>query len=114
MRRYIEEVTDYRWDEIKNYILKIKNFSPDGLISEAINNKQCLDPDASYLKMDEWISDYRESHKEHTIESLIATAIEEKFYILQDEEEHEWNQHVIHSVLNGEGWIHRWDNREYK
>lgn len=113
MRYYIEEQVDWKWDGIKNYILSIKDFSIEELLDEIIKNIQYLYSDSDFPFKEYWIEDHKEWLRKQNTESLIATAVEEKFYVLNDEKEHEWNKHVVHSVLNNEKWIHRWNNVEY-
>lgn len=114
MRYYIEEQADWDWENIKKYILSIKNKTVDELIDESLKNIKRLDPNSLCLKQDWWVKDYKDYHKNDSIETLITNAVEERFYIFRDEEEHEWNKHVVHSVLKGKGWVHRWDNYELK
>lgn len=112
MRYYIEELADTGWSRIKQYILSIKDFSSKELIEECLKNLREFNPEANYLKEDWWIKDYKEYHKNDSLLTLITRCVEEKFYIFQDKEEHEWNKHVVESTLNNKKWIHRWDNLE--
>ena len=114
MRSYLEEQAKQDWKDIKQYILNIKDLSVEHLINESLKNMKHLKTGALYLKQEQWLNDYKNDYKNESVESLIATALEEKFYILQDEEEHEWNKHVVHSVINGKIWCDRWNNTEYK
>ncbi len=110
MRHYIEEQADCLWKDMKQYILDIKGLAVDALLDEIIKNIQDWNPESEFPFDPNWIKEHKWCLENDTRESLIARAVEEKFYVLDDEEEHEWNEHVVHSVLNGEGWIHRWDN----
>lgn len=114
MRYFIEEMADVAWPDIKEYILSIKDFTSDELMDEALNNRALLKPNATYLNSEDWREEYKNYRKDNEIESLITDAVEEKFYIFDDEDEHAWNKSVVHSVINGESWTHRWSNEKLK
>lgn len=114
MRYYLEEQADIKWESIRKYILDIRDYTSEALLDEIIKNIQRLNPDSRYPFDPAWIKDYKEYEQNESKESLIASALEERFYVFNDNEEHAWNMKVVREVMDGGSWIHRWNNQEYK
>ena len=79
-----------------------------------IKNIQKLRPDSVYPFDKAWIKREKEWYNTFDEETLITKAVEEKFYILDDDDEHAWNKQVVQSVIDKKPWIHRWDKTEMK
>ena len=66
------------------------------------------------ISPDEIAMDVLRLHNEGKSSDEIAIYIEEKYYVFEDEEEHEWNKKVVENIINNKPVKNRWSNYEYK
>ena len=89
--------------DVESYVVSIKDYTRDELVDERVKNLRMrgkiVHESVAWIDS-EYISELKKDALSESVESLIARAMEDRFYVFDDDYEHKENTEEVKRILS--------------